>query len=55
MVNALGDWSPVSERDGAVSDRDALCDPGGSSSVSPPSSHTGTWVVVRETLQEKLN
>lgn len=39
MVNALGDWSPVSGRGGGVSDRDALCDPGGSRSVSPPSSH----------------
>lgn len=41
MLSALGGWSPVSELNGAVSDGDALCDPAGSRSVSPPSSHTG--------------
>ena len=41
MVNALGDLSLISKRDGGVNDRDALCDQGGSRSVSPPSSCTG--------------
>lgn len=59
MGNALGGWSLISKRDGGVNASDAQCDQGGSRSVSPASSLTGTaegtQVVVGETLQEKLS
>lgn len=39
-MNALGDLSLISKRDGGVNDRDALCDQGERRSMSTPSIHT---------------